>query len=157
MRVRKALNYTVIFSALAAALILVVLVTMLYRVERAVQAGEITDAIVGAVFERSTLRDDYLRTDSERARIQLLAKHEEIGRLLNDAQPMFSLPEEQTNLAEMVRDHESSGRLITAVLQSRLGSGPGAARSPSQQEMEERLQTQLVMKAYETVLHARTL
>jgi len=157
MQVRKALNYTVVVSALAAAVILFVLLSMLYRVERAVQAGKIADSIVGAVFERSTLRDDYLRTDSERARIQLLSKHEEIGRLLREAQPLFSLPEEEVNLAEMVHDHESSGRLISAVLQSRIGSVPGSARSIGQKEMEERLQTQLVMKSYETVLQARTL
>ncbi|UFS70447.1 ATP-binding protein [Geomonas sp. RF6] len=156
MQVRKALNLTVSISALAVGLVVFVLLSMLFQVERAMKAGEVADSIVSSVFERSTLRDDYLRTKSERARIQLLAKQQEIGRLLHIAEEKFWRAEDKAIIVEMVQDHQSTQRLFTAVMTS--GAAPlSPAQAAIHSEMEERLHTQIIMRAYETVIHARDL
>lgn len=157
MEIKKRLQINVAVSAITALVIIFMLFLTLYRINRAVDASDLADEIIRGVFERSTFEADYLRTHSERARVQWLSKNEKIGRLLRSASGSFKEPEDQVNIEGMLKDHEAIGRLFSSVMKNR-----GRIRSDSDPtalslEIENRLLTQLTMRSYEMVLHARRL
>ena len=157
MRVKRRLQINIAVSVLMALLIALVLFMLLYRVSRTMEELEISGDIISGIFERVVFRDDYLRTDSERAKIQWLSKHEQIGKLLLLAREKFAAPEDEKNLDEMVKGHEITGRLVSAIIKNREGAKVGAVPAALSRETENRLLSQLNMRLYDTGFHARKL
>jgi PAS domain S-box-containing protein len=157
MRIRKRLHINVVVSVVTALLVIVMLSLAVYRVNRAMERADIADDIVKSAFERSLFREDYLRTNSERARIQWFARHEQIGLLLNAAAERFKESEDKELIDEMIRDHEATGNLFASIVANRKKSGLDAASAVLSHETEQRLATQLAMRLYDKILYVKRL
>lgn len=157
MQVNKRLQINVAFSIITAFVVVLVLFLTLSRVNRAMEESEIANEILSSAFERSTFKSDYLRTSNERARVQWFAKSEEIGRLLKFASDKFKDAEDKKTIDEMIKDHESTVKLFSDIVENRERTRSGSASAELSQEIENRLVAQLNMRLYDKVLHTRRL
>lgn len=157
MQIKKRLQINVVVSVLTALFICLMLFMALHRVNRAMDASNLADEIVRSIFERSTFREDYLRTNSERAKAQWFAKQEQIGRLLKTATEVFTDSEDRRSVDELIKDHESIGKLFSNIVENREKTGSDAGSAALSLEIENRLHTQLIMRLYDKILHARKL
>ena len=157
MQVRQKLQLNIAFSVAAAALVILVLAFAMYRISRAVEATDIARAIITDAFERLTLRNDYVQSGTERAKIQWLWKHDLIKRQLAAAAKIFRDPADQEIIGKMIADQESIGRIFSAIVNNRAKANDPARMSRLLQENEERLITQLNRVIYGEVLRARQL
>lgn len=118
MRVKTRLIINAAISVTMAFVIGMMLFMALYRVSSALEESEIAGELVTTAFERSTVRSDYLRTNSERAKKQWVAKHEQMGRLLNSASEKFK-DEDRKIIEEMVKDQAFTGRIFSGIVENR--------------------------------------
>jgi PAS domain S-box-containing protein len=156
MRVKQRLRINIAVPVLGTLMIFAILLTALYSFKNALETATITDEIANSVYQRSELRNDYIRNTSERAKIQWFAEHEHIGKLLKSASERFRDSEEKIHLDEMEKNHESIRKLFTRIVENRERTGPAAGSAISRQ-FEERLLSQLTMKRYNAILNARKL
>ena len=154
MRVQTSLRISVAFAMVSMLIVALMLFTALHKVRNAMERAEIAGDIANAVFERSTFRNDYLQSNSQRAKRQWFAKHEEIRAMLSVAARKEWSAEEKLLVGEMISNYRSVGKLFTAIVAAREKIPP---RPPETPEAEERLLTQLNMRIYDTALHARRL
>lgn len=157
MHVKQRLQLNAALSVIAAASVLLVLFLAAYRVNRTAYASDVADRIVTSAFERVTLRNDYVQSGSERAKVQWFLKHREIGQLLTAAAEKFWSPADQEIVAKMIVDHASIGRIFSGIVKNRGETQNPAAMGTLARETEARLLTQLNMSIYGKVLRARGL
>lgn len=157
MRVKTRLIINAAISVTMAFVIGMMLFMALYRVSSALEESEIAGELVTTAFERSTLRSDYLRTNSERAKKQWVAKHEQMGRLLNSASEKFRKDEDRKTIEEMVKDQAFTGKIFSAIVENREQSRSDADSARLFQETEGRLVSQLEMRLYDKILNANKL
>jgi signal transduction histidine kinase len=157
MKVKQRLQLNVALPVFAAGVVLLVLIVSTYHVIRAVGASNIAGDIVISAFERLTLRNDYIQSGSERAKVQWLSKHERISRLLAKAEVNFKDPVDQRIVSEMIANQESINRIFSAIIKNREEVKKPASASGLFLETEERLLTQLNTKLYKLVSDARGL
>lgn len=119
MRIKKRLQINAIVSVLLAAVICLVLVLSLYRIDRANRSAEIAGDIVTSAFERVTLRNDYMRNNNARAKEQWFTKHAEIGKLLKSAPEEFRDAEDRMIIVRMVNNNKSTGKIFSAIVANR--------------------------------------
>ncbi|MBI5676419.1 MAG: PAS domain S-box protein, partial [Nitrospirae bacterium] len=129
----------------------------LCRVTHGLEASDIADELVVGAFERSTFREDYLRTNSERAKLQWFAKYEQIGKLLTAASEKFQDTEDRKIIETLIEEHKSTEKLFTSIVENRNKRGLPADSAALSQELEDRLRTQLIMRVYDKVLNFRKL
>ncbi len=153
MQVEKRLKINVAVSVITAFIIALMLFLTLSRVNRATTESEVASEILSSAFERSTFRSDYLRTSSERARVQWLAKSDQVGRLLKFAADRFKDADDKITIDEMIRDHASTVKLFSDIVENREKRKSGKVSAALSEEIEQRLVTQLNMRLYEKVLH----
>ena len=103
MLIKTRLQIHVAVSVTMAFVIALVLFLALSRVNRAVEESNIASQIITCAFERNTLRNDYLRTDSERAKKQWFVKNAQMGRLLISASEKFRVAEDKKNIEELIK------------------------------------------------------
>jgi PAS domain S-box-containing protein len=156
MPVRNRFRITAILSTTTAIVILITLALAFYNIHKAVIASDISGQIVRGAFERVALRNDFVRTDSERPQAQWFAKHEEVGRLIRSASEQLRIPEDKKALDELIKDHDAIKRIFSSIVENRKKRGLDAEPSRAQ-EVEERLISQLNMRVYEVSLNARKL
>lgn len=154
MQIKQRLRLNSILSVVSVLFLLAVLVTTIARVNKAIDASRIADALITAKFERLALRTDYLRTGGERAREQVSAKYRQISNLLKSADRAFTDPENRKILDALHESHESIGKNFRAIVANREKTGAHGRPSALSQEIENRLLSQLDMRVYETVLLA---
>jgi hypothetical protein len=82
MLVKQRLRLTGAFSILMALIILGVLLLALHRLSVENEKAKVVGDIIVGSLESLTLRNDYVRTNRERARQQWFAKQQDIGRTL---------------------------------------------------------------------------
>lgn len=152
MRVRQRLRINTVVMVVSVIAVLVVLFAAVYRIIRAAEATKVADEIITGTLERVTLRTDYLRTGSERARDQVRAKHEKIGKLLKSASVRFTGSEDKKTIEALMKGHESIGKNFRAIVENRKITGPHDRSAELSAEIEDRLLSQLNMRVYETVL-----
>jgi signal transduction histidine kinase/methyl-accepting chemotaxis protein len=152
MLVKQRLRINAVISVVSVLAILVVLFLTIYSVSRALETSKIADEIISASFERLMLRTDLQRTGSERTKIQLIAKHEQIGDLLKAASQKFSDPEDKKTISELLANHELIGKFSKTIRENREKRGPRAQPDALSQEIEDRLLSQLNMRVYDTIL-----
>ena len=157
MLVKTRLQINVAVSVLTAFVIVLVLFLALCGVNRAVQEANIAREITACAFDKNTLRDDYLRTDSERAKKQWLAKDEEMGRLLKSASEKFKAAEDKKNIEELNSDHVIGRKIFTAIVEKREKTRWDADSATLSQEAESRLASQMRMREYDKAINVRTL
>jgi PAS domain S-box-containing protein len=147
MQIKQRLRINSVVSAIAVSAIFVVLVLTIYRVNRAFETSNIADRILTASFERLMLRTDSHRSGSDRAKVQLIAKHKQIGELLMSALEKVTDSEDKKIVRELLTIHDSIGKYSKTIRENR-----GAHHLPPLSlEIEDRLLTQLNMKIYESI------
>jgi PAS domain S-box-containing protein len=156
MQVKQRLKINMIITVVTAFAILLVLVTAVYRISLVNEESNIADEILSNAFERSTFREDFLQTDNERAKAQWFAKHEQNGKLVNAAKK-FGDAADKRIIDEMVKDHEATLKLFTAIVENREKARSGLVSAELSREIESRLGTQLKMRLYDKVINVRAL
>jgi methyl-accepting chemotaxis protein len=154
MLVKTRLKINVAVSVLTAVVIVLVLLQTFARVNGAVQESNIAGAIITCAFERNTLRGDYLRTGSERAKKQWFAKHRQMGGLLKAASEKFRDAEEKKNIEALIKDNISTGRIFTALVENREKTRSDPESAALAREAENRLVSQMRMRVYDRTLYA---
>jgi hypothetical protein len=157
MRVKSRLQLSAALLLIAVAVVFLVIVLAMYRVNQAIEASNTAGEIIIGAFERLTLRNDYVQNGNERARVQWAYKHEQLGRYLTTAAEKFHDPTNQKIVAEMIEDQESIGRLFSSIVKNREKRKGTAQADALTMETEERLLTQLNKRIYELVSRARSL
>jgi signal transduction histidine kinase/HAMP domain-containing protein len=150
MKVIQRLRLNSVVTACSVLLILVVFIVAVYRVHVALESAKTANDIMTSSFERLILRTDSHRTGNERTKIQLIAKHKQIGELLNSALSKFTDPEDTQTIRELLAIHESIGKLSRTIRENR--EKAEARPNALFPELEDRLLSQLNMRVYETIL-----
>ncbi len=157
MQVKKRLRINVAVLVIAAFVIVIMLFLTLSRINRAMEKSDIASEILSSAFDRSTLRDDYLRNNNERAKVQWFARHEHIGRLLKAASEKFREADDKKTIDEMIKDQESTGKIFSGIVENRERAGSNTDSVILSQETENRMASQLSMRLYDKILFVRKL
>jgi two-component sensor histidine kinase/PAS domain-containing protein len=157
MQVRQRLRLNTLLSVTAALTIMLLLVVALYRINKATKASDLAGQIVIGAFERLAFKNDYIRTNSDRAREQWSVKHKQIGRLIESASGQFRDAKDLKTLNELRRSQDAIKRIFSSIVENRQKAGSYAHPAPLSREVEDRLRVQLNMRVYEVVLHGRNL
>jgi PAS domain S-box-containing protein len=123
-----------------------------YLVMRAMDANRIADSLITASFERLVLRSDYIRTGSERAREQIVAKNRQVMDVLKSAENFFTDSEDNKTVHSLIENNKSIGKIFRAIAENRKKSGSRAPSESFAVEVENRLLSQLDMRIYEVIL-----
>jgi signal transduction histidine kinase/HAMP domain-containing protein len=146
MQIRKRLTLNVIVTVITTFIIWAIIVFTLFKVNRVVGAQNTADIIMKSFFERSIFKSDYLRTNSESAKVQWLAAHERTEKLLRAASKQFSDEEDKKNIDEMLKDQTATGKIFLDIIENRKSAAPS-------KELEDRLISRIEMRLYDKVLH----
>lgn len=157
MRINKRLQINVVATIVMAIVICLVLFLVLSRLNLAYHAAETANEIMSSMLERATFRNDYLRNNTARAQEQWFVKHEQIGKLLTLSSENLRGAEERKNITKFIEDHESIGRLFTAIVANREKNRSNRSSPDLAPEVVERLTNQLNIKVYDVVLDGRNL
>jgi PAS domain S-box-containing protein len=157
MQVKQRLKINAAILVITALIVFLILSLALYRINKANNAAKIAGDMVLNAFERVTLRNDYLRNNNERAKVQWFAVYEEIGRILKSASKEFHTSEDKKTIDELLENHESIGKIFSAMVENREKTKSNANSAVISQEIENRLLNQLNMKIYLNVTYGREL
>lgn len=157
MRIKKRLKINFIVAVAASLFILLIFLTALQSLNKVTGLTKISGDIVLNSFEGTTLRNDYLLNSNERAKAQWFSRHKTIGEILESASKKFSADADKKTLNEIIRKHESLGKIFSAIVENREKSKTGANAGAVSREVEARLLSQLNIKVYEEVVLAREL
>lgn len=157
MRIKNRLQINVAVSMMIAFVISLVLLLSLYQLNKANNTGKIAGEIMISALERDTLRNDYIRNNSTRAKTQVVAKHEQVGELLKSASKNFRDSEDRKGIADLIENHESIGKIFSAIVANRENNSLNPEAAKLSREVEERLLNQLNMRVYDIVIHGREL
>jgi PAS domain S-box-containing protein len=157
MKVKQRLGINSVVTIATVFIILLMFFLGLYEVKKAVIASKVTDELIISALERSTFRSDYLRTGSERAKNQWFAKHEQMGTILKSASEVFRDTEDLKTIQNLIKDHETTGKIFSGIVESREKPKPDASSAALAQEKEDRLTAQLEIRLYDKILLVRTL
>ncbi len=152
MQVKTRLRISTVITAMTVFVIVGMLSLALYRIIDAVEGSAITDDIIAGALERLALRNDYVHNENERARVQWDAKHERIGGLLHAASKRFREPRYKKTIDEMIRNHESIGKLFAGIVENREKMRRRAIPTGLARETEDRLISQLNMRVYAVIV-----
>lgn len=108
----------------------------------------LADEIQNYVFERTSLRDEYLMYNEARARIQWHAKRVLIGQLLQKASTRFNSNADGIILKEMKQNYDDTVVIFSRIEKLRGNPAARNAHAEIYQSLENRLFTQLLVKAY---------
>src|SRR5512144_2276408 len=139
MKIKKRLWISAAISVSLALIVFIVFFSALYRIDRASKLAMISGDLITFSLERLTLRNDYIRNDNARAREQWSAKHRQIGQMLAMAPAVFPDLGDRRDIDEIVKNHESIGKIFMAIVANREKKSKPAELS---QEVEERLISQ---------------
>jgi nitrate/nitrite-specific signal transduction histidine kinase len=157
MRINKRLWINALISLLIAITVGFTLALSLYQLNKANNLSLISSNIITRSFERVSLRNDYIQTNSERAKQQWFAKSQQIGELLKSAPEYFQRNEDKKIIAKLVESHESSLQIFSALVANREKNYRNDRLEGLSLEVEARLLNQLNMRIYERVLQSRAL
>jgi PAS domain S-box-containing protein len=157
MRIKKRFRIQAVVSLLIAFFIGIVLVLELCDVNKANNSAKIADNIITSSLERVLLRNDYLRSNRERAKDQWFDKNIQISKLLKSASEYFQSAEDKKIIGKMIESQDSQNELFLAIVANRTKNSLNARLTGLPLEVEERLLNQLNISAYEGVIQGRAL
>ncbi len=120
------------------------------RMNRATENGQLADNIMRNIFEKTTLRNEYLLHFTERARIQWEQKHEYIGKLLQQAEKSFPRQVDREAITDLNRNHEAVHALFMEIARKREAL-PEHARQRVPSGSDAVLADQLLLKSYRMI------
>jgi PAS domain S-box-containing protein len=127
------------------------------RLETAAKANDLADEIIVSVFERSSLRNDYLRNDNQRAKEQWISKQNQIGKLLKKAPSYFVSISDRKTIGIMQKNVEAVSSLFQQVVTNRERAGEGLLSQSQAGEIENKLVGELLLKSYDTIADVHSL
>jgi signal transduction histidine kinase/HAMP domain-containing protein len=157
LTLKRRLQLNVALSVLTACVVCLVLFLSLYRLERANQGTKTAGEIMTCLLEQVTLRNDYLRNGSARARDQWTGKQEQLNGLLASLAASLRGADAARDIAGFIEDHHAETRVFQAIVANREGRWPTPRPAELAAEVEERLISQLNMRVYEEIAHGRAL
>jgi signal transduction histidine kinase len=147
-------------TAASAALVIVMALLLFWsqhRLTTATKANDLADEIVSNVFDRNTLRSDYLRNNNQRAKDQWFSKQDQIRDLLKKVPALFVSIDDREIIDDMHINVEGSSAVFEQITENRDLAGNGQRHQLQANEIENRLTGQLVLKSYDTIAAARRL
>ena len=114
MKVKQRLQLNSAISVVAGFVIVLVLVFASHFIIQAVETSTATGNIITSAYEMMTLRNDYVESFSERAKVQWFSKHEEMGQLLKSAAEKSRNSANQAVVEELIEDHKSIGSIFSS-------------------------------------------
>jgi signal transduction histidine kinase len=157
MKIRTRLHIVAAASAALVVIISLLFYWSQHRLATANKAKNLADEIVSSVFERNTLKSDYLGNGNQRAKEQWLSKQNQISDLLKKAPAnLVSISDRQT-FDDIRKNLEGSSAIFQQILYNR-ESAKNSQRLQSQaNEIENRLEGQLLVKFLDTIAEAHRL
>jgi len=157
MRIRTRLQVVTAASA-----IMVVIMALLFywsqqRLATANKAKNMADEIVSSVFERNTLRSDYLDNNNQLAKEQWLAKQNQISDLLKKAPANLVFINDRQTLNNIQKSVEGSSAVFQQILSNREDARSGLILKTEANGVENRLEGQLLLKFLDTIADAHKL
>ena len=157
MQIKTRLQINVVVSLLMAFVICLVLFLSLHNLNKENYSAKIADDIMTSTLERGTLRNDYLRNNSTRAKQQWFAKHVQINGLLKSAFENFRDTEARKNIGNLIDNQSSIGKIFSAIVTNREKIDLKPDSAVLSREVEGRLISQFNMRVYEEVVSSRKL
>jgi signal transduction histidine kinase len=128
-----------------------------HRLATANKAKNLADEIVSSVFERNTLRSEYLDNDNQRAKDQWFSKQFQLNDLLKTAPAYLVSISDRKILDDIQNNLEGSSAVFLQIMSNRDSSGHGSHPQLQVNEKEIRLVAQLLLKFLDTIADARKL
>jgi len=157
MKIRTRLQILTVASAA-----LVVIMALLFywsqqRLATANKAKNLADEIVSSVFERNTLRNDYLNNDNQRAKDQWLAKQNQISDLLQKSPFHLDLISDRQTFDDIRKSVAGSSAVFQQIMDNRESARNGLRQQAEAEVIESRLVAQLLLKFLDTIADAHRL
>ena len=157
MKIRTRLQ---VLTAASAALVIIMALLFYWsqhRLATANKAKNLADEIVSSVFERNTLRNDYLNNDNQRAKDQWFSKHNQLRDLLKSAPANLVSISDREIFTDMQEKIEDSSAIFQQILSNRESARVEERHTSGAIEIENRLVAQLLLKFLDTIADARKL
>ncbi len=157
MQIRKKLHINAFVSLMSVVIIALILFVGAFRMNTAFHDLVLADRIMTSLFQQNTLLGDYLRSDSDQARIQLIAEHKKTSDLIRIAARTFTDSNEQKITEKMVEDNQSTNKIFFDIVGNRERSVSGEMPKKLFSAAENKLLTQLNIRSYNMVLNIQAL
>ncbi len=157
MQIRKKLQINAFVSLLSVVIIALILFIGAYRMNTAFHDLVLADRIMTSLYQQNTLLGDYLRSDSEQVRKQLIIEHQKTTDLIKAATRTFTDNNEQKITGTMLRDDESINKIFSDIVGNRERSVSNGMPRKLFMAAENKLLTQLNIRSYNMVLNVQAL
>lgn len=157
MKIRTRLHIVTAASAAMVIIMALLVYWSQHRLATANKAKNLADEIVSSVFERNTLRNDYLNHDDQRAKDQWFLKQNQLSDLLKSAPANLVSISDREIFTDIQKKIEGSSAIFQQILTNRESTGVRVPRTSRVIEIENRLVAQLLLKFLDTIADARKL
>jgi len=157
MKIRTRLQ---ILTVASAALVVIMALLFYWSQQRLATANKVknlADEIVSSVFERNSLRNDYLNNDNQRAKDHWFLKQNQVSNLLKKAPANLVSINNRKIFDDIQKCLEDGSAVFQQILNNRERAGNGLRQQPGANELETRLEAQLLLKYLDTIAHAHRL
>jgi PAS domain S-box-containing protein len=148
MKIQKRLKLGRWLALCAIVIIAGFLVLSFQELNRADENLTLTDNMRKIAFERVSLRDEYMLLNSERARTQWFSKTDALRNLVPVAAKVFQSPEEKALIADIQSSLDSTADIVAQIERNRKQAQDSENKWSISPELEKRLFSQLVLKAF---------
>lgn len=157
MQIKKRLKLNIVLALLTSTVICIILLLSLHQINMANSSAKIAGELIACALERVALKNDYISSNSARAKEQWFAKHKQIDGLLRSASETYRDAADRRVITEFIENNESIGKIFSAIVANREKRGVNSGRTGFSRNVEERLLSQLNARVYEVTAHGRTL
>lgn len=157
MKIKRRLQINTVVLSMIALCIGVLLVLSIYRLHEANESAIIAGEIVTSVLERVSLRNDYIRDNSQRAKDQWYGKHREVKNLLKLVKNKFYDDRYIILLNTLSKEEESLGLIFSNLVANRTKRELNPDLAGFSLDTEKRLYSQMNRKVDEITTHGRAL
>ena len=157
MKIKKRLQLSVLLSLLTIFVVCLILLLSLHQINRANNSAIIASEIIAGTFERVAFKNDYISSNSSRAKEQWFIKQNLIDKLLKSATGMYRGASERKIIIEFIENNESDKKLFSAIVANRENHGLDPGGADLSREVEKRLLGQLNARVFEVTAHGRSL
>lgn len=157
MKIRTRLQIMTAASAAMVVIMALLFYWSQHRLATANKAKNLADEIVSSVFERNTLKNDYLSNNNQRAKEQWLSKQNQISDLLKTAPSNIISISDRQIFTDIQKKLEGSSAIFQMIMSNRESAGNRAHLQAEANEIENRLVGQLLLKFLDTIADAHRL
>lgn len=148
MKIRTRLRLNSAISIGAIILMTLSLTWSYWEVAGADQTTDLVSEIRKTAYERTALRQEYVLNNEDRAKVQWLAKTEDLSKLIETARGRFTNKSDQQLIADIQKNFNETISIFSQIAENRDRKADRAKQNPFIAEHEKRLMSQLLLKAY---------